>query len=354
MTFGSTQKNRLLLDALRGVKTERAPIWLMRQAGRYLPEYRELRTKAGGFLAMVYDPALASEITLQPIRRFGMDGAILFSDILVIPQALGQSLRFEQGEGPRLDALSSLADIAALRVETIDETLDPVYETVRETRRKLSIEGLDHTALIGFAGGLWTVACYMIEGKGGSDFAGAKAWAGANPDAFAALMDKLSAATLHYLSRQIEAGVQAVQIFESWAGVVEEENFDAWVIAPTRRLVQALKQRYPDIPVIGFPRGASLPLMTRFAAETGVDALGCDYDHAPENLAPLQQSVCVQGNLDPEILLAGGAPMDEAARRILDALSGGPFVFNLGHGVIKETDPAQVDRLVKLVQEYRS
>ncbi len=332
----------------------RPPIWLMRQAGRYLPEYRELRAKAGGFLAMAYDPELASEITLQPIRRFGMDGAILFSDILVIPHALGQDLRFETGEGPKLDPVRNAEDLARLTLSSIDDVLNPIYETLRLTRRKLDEEGFGDTALIGFCGAPWTVACYMVEGRGSKNFATPKQWAYADPEGFSRLIDLLVEASAHYLAKQIEAGAQIVQIFESWAGVLDEEGFDRWSIAPTKKLVQKIKTQYPHIPVIGFPRGATLALMDRYVQQTGIDGIGCDYTHAPADLKGLQKKVCVQGNLDPEILLTGGDALEAPVQTILDELAGGPFIFNLGHGVIKETDPDNVARLVKQVQEYRA
>lgn len=345
-----TRKVPLMISALQGEKTNRAPVWLMRQAGRYLPEYRELRAKAGGFLAMAYDPEMAAEITLQPVRRFGMDGAILFSDILVIPHALGQQLRFEAGEGPRLGALN----LSALNVDGIDETLAPVYEALRLIRTKLDAENFQDTALIGFCGGMWTVACYMVEGGGSKDFSKAKSLAYGQPSDFQKLIDVLITASIHYLSRQVEAGAQVLQIFESWAGVLDERGFADWVIAPTKKIVSVLKEQYPHVPVIGFPRGATLAQMNAYVDQTGVDGVGCDFTHAPDSLRALQEKACVQGNLDPAALLAGGARMDQSATAILDALAEKPFIFNLGHGVIKETDPANVDRLVKLVQGYRA
>lgn len=350
MTNTLPRKTPLIVSALRGEKTDRIPLWLMRQAGRYLPEYRALRAQAGGFLAMAYNPAHASEITLQPIHRYGLDAAIIFSDILVIPHALGQDLRFEAGEGPRLGAL----DIDALQAGGIDRTLNAVYQALEQTREKLDAENFGETGLIGFCGAPWTVACYMIEGHGSPDFAKARNFAKDHTDQFAALMDILHAASLHYLLRQADSGAQALQIFDSWAGLAGEAEFDRWIIAPTQKLVRALKATRPDVPVIGFPRGVSLDRLRRYAQETGIDGLGCDYIHDPAALASLQGDVCVQGNLDPALLLEGGAAMDKAAMTILDALAGGPFIFNLGHGVIKETPPEHVARLVKLVQEYRA
>lgn len=349
MNIETRQKVPLIVNALRGEPNVRVPVWLMRQAGRYLPEYRELREKAGGFLAMAYDPELASEVTMQPIRRFGMDGAILFSDILVIPHALGQDLRFEAGEGPRLGEL----DLAALNEHDIDRVTAPVYETVRRTQIKLDKEGFADTALIGFCGSPWTVACYMIEGRGAERFPAARNYAKNNPAGLSVLFDILCRSSVHYLLRQIEAGAQVIQLFESWAGIVEEDDFDEHVIAPTKKIIAAIKEHYPDMPVIGFPRGASPALIARYVRETGIDGLGCDESHSPAALKALQSSVCLQGNLDNKLLLAGGRAMEDAARAILDTLASGPLIFNLGHGVIKETPPEHVAALVKLVQEYR-
>lgn len=326
----------------------------MRQAGRYLPEYRELRAKAGGFLNLVYDPAMASEITMQPIRRFGMDCAILFSDILVIPQALGQTLTFTTGEGPRLSPALTPDTLDILDGTRIDDTLAPIYETVKQTRQKLDAEGFGDAALIGFAGSPWTVACYMVDGQGGGEFVKTKEFAKHNRAEFLALLDVIIAASIHYLSRQIQSGAQIIQLFDSWAGSLSAPDFHDLSIIPTRTIVRAIKQLHPDIPIIGFPRGVDISLLEQYALETGVDGVGCDESHDLADLKKLQSHACVQGNLDNELLLAGGENMDAAARKIMAALSDGPFIFNLGHGVIKETDPEQVDRLVKLVQEYPS
>lgn len=337
---------KLLLEALQGRKTRRVPFWFMRQAGRYLPEYRELRAKKGGFLDMVYDPEAACEITLQPIRRFGMDGAILFSDILVIPQALGQKLEFAAGEGPKLGPL----DIAALDASGIHATLGPVYESVRNIRAALSKEGFDHTALIGFAGAPWTVACYMVEGQGSKDFGRAKAFACSDPAAFQALLDVLCAATTEYLSRQVEAGAEALQLFESWAGQADAQGFMDWVVAPTRKIVDALKRRHPEIPVIGFPKGAGA-MLGAYARETGVDALGIDSLTPMEEARAQAPGKTLQGNLDPFALLAGGRAMESRTRRILEDMEGAPFIFNLGHGIDKETPVAHVEALVKILRD---
>lgn len=343
--------SKTILRAWKGERTK--PVWwLMRQAGRYLPEYRELRAKAGGFLEMVYNPALASEVTLQPIRRYGMDAAILFSDILVIPHALGQPVKFEAGDGPTLPPLVCADDMKRLDIERIDDRLAPIYETLKQVSAKLKAEGFDDTALIGFAGAPWTIACYMTEGRGSRDFHAAKAWAARHPDTFSALINLITGATLHYLSKQVEAGAEAVQLFDSWAGVLDEYQFAAWCIEPTRALVAAFKKRHPDIPVIGFPRGAG-DKAKKYFEQTGVDVIGVDYatsaQWAKDNLQPMG---CVQGNMDPVHLLAGGASLDRAARHVLKTFSGGPFVFNLGHGVVKDTDPEDVARLSNIIRSF--
>lgn len=349
-----THENKILLSALRGQITDTVPFWLMRQAGRYLPEYRDLRVQKGGFLDMVYDPVAAAEITLQPIRRFGMDGAILFSDILVIPQALGQSLTFTQGEGPKLTPVRSEADLSRLSVKTIDQTLSPVYQTLKNIRNMLIQEKRDHVTTLGFAGAPWTIACYMIEGSGSRDFEHVKATALKNPVFFDHLMDLIVEATVHYLSAQIKAGAEAVQIFDSWAGVCDENQFRQWVIAPTVRIVAQLKSLHPDTPIIGFPRGAGV-MAYDYALETGIDALGIDYtaniEWVRENISA--HGICIQGNLDPARLLAGGQSLRDEAHRILENFKGTPFIFNLGHGVIKETPAEHVMELTRLIREYR-
>lgn len=347
------ENSPLMVRALRREHVVRPPVWLMRQAGRYLPEYRELRAQAGGFLEMVYHPQRAAEITMQPVRRFGMDGAILFSDILVIPHALGQGVRFEAGAGPRLDPLKDPGDLHENGSEAVEIILAPIYETVRRVRDALSAEGFDQTALIGFCGGPWTVACYMIEGGGSSDFAAARTLATEDVDMMDRLFDRLIAVSIEYLCGQAQAGAQVLQIFESWAGLLAGDDFDRWVIAPTQKIIAGVRARYPNIPIIGFPRGVSKTLLARYVRETGVNGLGCDYTHDPADLRDLQEEVCLQGNLDPALLLEGGIAMEKAASHILESWTEGAFIFNLGHGVIKETDPDQVNKLVKLVQEYR-
>ena len=335
-----------LLRALRGEILLRPPFWLMRQAGRYLPEYRELRQSAGGFLDMCYRPELAAEATLQPIRRFGMDAAILFSDILVVADALGQSLAFREGEGPVLSPVRSVAEVEALQGGGVEQRLAPVYETVRRVKTLLPAE----TALIGFAGAPWTVATYMVEGGSSRDFAAVKGWAFAEPDGFAVLIDRLVEVTVAYLSGQIAAGAEVVQLFESWAGILPEAAFRRWVIEPTRRIVAALRTRHPGVPIIGFPRGAGLMYRAYFA-DTGIDAIGLDTT-VPCEVAhrTLQARGPVQGNLDPVLLLKGGVAMEEAVAAIRRTLGSGPFVFNLGHGVLPETPVENVAHLAQLLR----
>ncbi|TMJ20403.1 MAG: uroporphyrinogen decarboxylase [Alphaproteobacteria bacterium] len=333
-----------LLNVLRGGKQSVPPIWLMRQAGRYLPEYRKLRAEKGGFLALAYDPQAAAEITLQPVRRFGFDGAILFSDILIVPHAIGQDLRFEAGEGPRLSP--PLIDSALTALERVPRRLEPIYRTVENVKAMLAPE----TTLLGFAGSPWTVATYMVAGQGSRDQAEARGYAYADPNAFEAIIEAIAEVTIDYLSGQIRAGADAVQLFDSWSGSLAPAQFEQWVIAPTARIVAALKERHPETPLIGFPKGAGAKLAT-YARETGVDALGLDETIDPEWAArELPPDLPVQGNLDPLALLAGGAALESAVDRILSSLSGRPHVFNLGHGIIKETPITHVEQLLALVR----
>lgn len=337
----------LLLDTLNGKRADAVPLWLMRQAGRYLPEYRELRARAGGFLAMAYDPALASEITLQPIRRFGFDGAILFSDILVIPHAMGQKLWFETGEGPRL--APPLLDGAFQSIEAAAQRLDPVYQTVRLTRAALP-EGV---TMLGFAGSPWTVATYMVAGQGSKDHHEARSLAYRDPGAFAALIDAIEAATIQYLLGQVDAGVEAVQLFDSWAGSLAPDEFERWVIAPNARIAAALHAARPGVPVIGFPKGAGEKLAA-YARETGVDALGVDETVDPLwATRELPAGMPVQGNLDPMLLLAGGEALESRIRAILEAFADRPHVFNLGHGISQFTPIAHVEKLIATVRAWR-
>lgn len=326
----------------------------MRQAGRYLPEYRELRSYAGSFLDLVYDSGKAAEVTVQPLRRFGMDAAILFSDILIVPHALGQSVRFETGEGPVLDALYSEIDFKKLSVASVDNHCAPIYETVRLTREKMAEEGFDETALIGFCGSPWTVACYMIEGGGSRDFQTTRRWALNDPASFQKLMDILIEASVIYLEGQVRAGAEVVQLFDSWGGLLDEDQFTRWIVEPTKTIVARLKKNFPHVPVIGFPRGAGV-LMKSYAQTTGINGIGIDQtiglDWAAANL---QDSVAVQGNLDPVRLLAGGKALEEGLATIHDKLSGKPFILNLGHGVIKETPVEHVEQLAKIVKGWKA
>ena len=337
----------LLLDTLRGKSGSSRPIWLMRQAGRYLPEYRALRAEKGGFLELMYDSEAAAEITLQPTRRFGFDGAILFSDILVIPHALGQDLAFLAGEGPQLSP--PLVDATLASLQAVPERLGPIYRTVRLVREQLGEE----TTLLGFAGSPWTVATYMIAGEGSRDQQAARLMAYRDPQALQTIVDAVVELSIEYLSGQIEAGAEAVQLFDSWAGSLAPVEFERWVIAPNAAIVSALKARHPQVPVIGFPKGAGAKLPA-YARETDVQAVGLDETVDPAWAArELPAQLAVQGNLDPLLLLAGGDGLDVAARRILDAFSGRPHVFNLGHGIDKDTPIAHVERLLRTVREWR-
>jgi uroporphyrinogen decarboxylase len=337
-------RTKPLLAVLNGGKADRKPIWLMRQAGRYLPEYRALRAEKGGFLALVYDSDAAAEITLQPIRRFGFDGAILFSDILIVPYAMGQDLAFEAGEGPRLSPTLLESDLDALR--PVPGRLEAIYATVEKVKAALPPE----TTFLGFAGSPWTVATYMVAGRGSKDQGEARRMAYADPGRFGAAIARLEAMTVDYLSGQIEAGVEAVQLFDSWAGSLSPAQFERWVIAPNARIVAALKARHPDVPVIGFPKGAGGKLPA-YARETGVDALGLDETVDPEWAArELPEGMPVQGNLDPLALIAGGEALESAVARIISAFEGRPHVFNLGHGILPDTPIAHVEQLLALVR----
>ena len=337
----------LLLDTLRGEKTDRLPIWLMRQAGRYLPEYRQLRAAKGGFLALVYDPQAAAEITLQPIRRFGFDGAILFSVILIVPYAMGQNLEFLTGEGPRMSP--RLVDAALSSLEAVPERLAPIYETVRLVRAALD----SGRTMLGFAGSPGTIATYMVAGEGSRDQHETRAYAYRDPAAFQAIIDAIVAVTVEYLVGQIEAGAEAIQLFDSWAGSLAPAEFERWVIAPNAAIVRALKRRCPGVPIIGFPKGAGEKLPA-YARETGVDAVGID-----ETIDPLwahsnlPEGMPVQGNLDPLLLLAGGAELENRASGIINAFAARPHVFNLGHGIGQLTPIEHVEQLLAVVRSWR-
>lgn len=336
--------DKSLLATLRGVRQEIPPLWLMRQAGRYLPEYRALRETKGGFLDLCYDPESAAEVTMQPIRRFGFDGAILFSDILIVPHALGQDLWFEAGEGPRL--APPLVDSALAALEAAPQRFDPIYATVARVASALPSQ----TTFLGFAGSPWTVATYMVAGQGSKDQAATRRMALGDSVAFAAIIDAIVDVTVTYLSGQIEQGVEAVQLFDSWAGSLSPAQFEQWVIAPNATIVSRLRAMHPDTPIIGFPKGAGGKLAA-YANETGVDALGLDETVDPvwadQHLPP---HLPVQGNLDPLALVAGGDALDTAIDRILAAFPARPHIFNLGHGIVPDTPIAHVEHLIRRVR----
>ncbi len=335
---------KLLLRALHGEKPLETPVWLMRQAGRYLPEYRDLRAAKGGFLDLVYDSDAAAEVTLQPIRRFGFDGAILFSDILIVPHALGQDLRFVAGEGPRLSP--PLVEALFASLEAAPERLHAIYRTVEKVAAALPSE----TALLGFAGSPWTVATYMVAGQGSREHAEARRLAYRDPAAFGEIIDAVAAMTVDYLSAQIEAGAEAVQLFDSWSGSLAPDQFERWVIAPTAGIVAALKERHPGAPIIGFPKGAGGKLPA-YARETGVDAIGLDETVDPVWAAEaLPATLPVQGNLDPLALIAGGEALERAALHIISTFEERPHIFNLGHGILPDTPIAHVEQLLELVR----
>jgi uroporphyrinogen decarboxylase len=333
--------DRPFLAPFKGVVRPRPPWWMLRQAGRYLPEYREVRSRARTFLDLCFSPDLAAEVTLQPIRRYGMDAAIVFSDILVVPHALGQSVSFVQGEGPKLEPIA----VDRLKARGAGERLAPVYETIRRVRAVLPPE----TALIGFAGSPWTVATYMVEGGSSREFARVKHQAIADPLTFARLIDRVVTASIDYLRRQVDAGADALQLFESWAGVLSEPMFRTWVVEPTRRIVEGVRATHPDVPIIGFPRGAGA-LVPIYAEETGVDAVNLDQMVPLAWAGSTLGAKVLQGNLDPLVLVAGGSTLDDEVRRICDALAGRPFVFNLGHGIVPETPPEHVARVAELLK----
>jgi uroporphyrinogen decarboxylase len=350
---GSAQPKKLLLRALAGERTERPPIWLMRQAGRYLPEYHRVREAAGGMVGLCNSPEHAVEVTLQPVRRFPLDAAILFADLPQVAAALGQTLEYRAGDGPVLTPpVRSAADIAGfLSASRLHEELAPVYETVRQLTRALPPE----VALIGYAGAPWTIATYMVEGRGGApEHSVVKQWALSDPDGFQPLIDLLTTAVTQFLERQIEAGAEAIQLFDTWAGILPDALFERWCVRPAAAIIAALKAAHPGVPVIAFPRGAGLGY-DGFAEATGADCIGLDAT------VPLQWAArsvqrglgrCVQGNLDPQFLVAGGPALRAEAGRILRALSSGPFVFNLGHGIVKTTPPEHVAALAGQVRSW--
>jgi uroporphyrinogen decarboxylase len=338
---------KTILRALAGEVLPTPPIWMMRQAGRYLPEYRATRAQAGDFLKLCYNPELAAEVTLQPIRRYGFDAAILFADILLLPQALGADLWFETGEGPRLSTITDMAGVKALRPRAeIHETLNPIYETVRILRRELPAE----TTLIGFAGAPWTVATYMVAGRGTPDQAPAHKLKDTDRAAFVALIDVLTEATIDYLAAQVEAGAEVVKIFDSWAGSLKGADFTDFALAPAKRITQALKARYPGLPVIAFPREAGQGYIG-FAKATGADCVALDNSVTPEWAAEhVQVDGCVQGNLASSHMVSGGQALIDETRRVVKAFSKGPHIFNLGHGITPDADPDNVLRMIEAVR----
>jgi uroporphyrinogen decarboxylase len=336
------------LEPFQGQALSPPPVWLMRQAGRYLPEYRATRSKAGSFLKLCYNPELAAEVTLQPIRRFGFDAAILFSDILVVPDALGQRLEFVEGEGPKLEPIRDLASLTRLDASRCAATFEKIYGTVARVRADLPKD----TALIGFCGAPWTVATYMVEGGGSKDQAETRLWAFRDRDGFQQLMDLLVEVSIEYLSGQVKAGADVLQIFDTWAGSLPEDEFVHWVHKPTQAIVQRMKQLHPAIPVIGFARGAGVRAAA-YGRETGVDGLGCDTAMPLAQMKSIARDTgkVVQGNLDPLLLVAGGPAMERRVGEIVAAMAGTPFIFNLGHGIVPQTPPEHVAKLVELVRK---
>jgi len=338
-----------LLEVLSGRRQAVPPIWMMRQAGRYLPEYRELRARAGGFLDLCFTPEFAAEVTLQPIRRFNFDAAIIFSDILVIPYALGREVRFEAGEGPRLDPLDMPEKVETLAQRADFAKLEPVYEALRRVRRELDPK----VALIGFCGAPWTVATYMVAGQGTPDQAPARMMAYRHADAFAKIIDVLVENSIQYLLGQLAAGADVLQIFDTWAGVLPPREFQRWSIEPTRRIVEGVRKQVPGAKIIGFPRGAGA-LLPAYVDATGVDAVSIDWAAEPSLIRErVQNRVAIQGNLDPLALIAGGAALDQAIDDVLADYAGGRLIFNLGHGIQPETPIAHVEQMLKRVRGYK-
>ena len=339
--------NKTILRALAGEVLPTPPIWMMRQAGRYLPEYRATRAQAGDFLSLCYNSELAAEVTLQPIRRYGFDAAILFADILLLPQAMGADLWFETGEGPRLSTITTMAGVQALKPkEDIHDKLAPIYETVRILARALPRE----TTLIGFAGAPWTVATYMIAGKGSKDQGAAHALKAADRATFQALIDAITAATVEYLSMQVLAGAEVIKLFDSWAGSLKGQDFIDFALTPTKQIIHALKARHPGLPIIAFPREAGQAYVG-FANATGANCVALDNSVSPEwAAAHVQVDGCVQGNLAPEHMVTGGADLVRETRRVVDAFKGGAHIFNLGHGITPDANPDNVSRMIEAVR----
>ncbi len=340
----NVKKERLVLEVMNGAVLDKPPVWMMRQAGRYLPEYRALRKKAGGFLDLCYSPEFAIEATLQPIRRFGFDAAILFSDILVIPDALGRSVHFDAGHGPRLDPMS-VEEINLLNQDVFLDHLTPVLEAVSGIRNELPEE----TTLLGFCGAPWTVATYMIAGQGTPDQAPARLFAYQHEEEFENLLDILTQCSAKYLIAQLEAGANAVQIFDSWSGVLDKDQFERWCVRPVKKIVRLVRAQINDAKIIGFPKGAGVQY-SAYREKTGVDMLGLDWTLPLSFAARLQESGAVQGNLDPVRLIAGGKSLDSGVDMILEQLASGPLVFNLGHGITPQTPIAHVEQMLKRIR----
>jgi len=335
-----------LLRVLEGIRETVPPIWMMRQAGRYLPEYRAVREKAGGFLDLCFNPDLAAEVTLQPVRRFGFDAAILFSDILVIPLALGRKVEFQVGEGPKLEPLAGAAALASLHESIDGKVLAPVYETVARVKSALDSK----TTLIGFCGAPWTVATYMVAGEATPDQAPARLFAYRDPESFAQLIDRLVQGSIDYLVGQLKAGAEVVQIFDTWAGVLGPQQFERWCIEPTQKIVEGVRRQVPDAKIIGFPRGVGAMALP-YAELTGVNGIGLDWTFEREIARDmLQPRVAVQGNVDPLALLAGGSALDREVDDVMATLAGGRHIFNLGHGILPETPIAHVEQMLKRVR----
>lgn len=341
--------NKLFIKTLRGEQTDRVPFWFMRQAGRYLPEYMKLRKEAGSFLDLCYNSDFATEVTLQPIRRFNMDAAILFSDILVIPHALGQDLAFKQGEGPVLTPVNNLEKLEALSTDKFHDHLSPVYQTVSNLSKALP----DNVALIGFAGAPWTVATYMVNGKGSKDQAETRLMAYQDRETFSKLIDLLVSSTSEYLIEQVNNGAEALQIFDSWSGTLPADEFIKWCVEPVQKIIENIRNVHPDVPIIGFPKGAGAKIKN-FIKQTKVNAVSIDTSTSCTWVRDVVQPLCtVQGNLDPLLLVSGGEPLEKAVYHILDHLKDGSHVFNLGHGIIPQTPPENVKMVSDIILNYR-
>jgi len=343
-----SSSERKLIRVLNGEVVSPPPFWFMRQAGRYLPEYRKIRQTAKNFLDFCYTPDLAVEVTLQPLRRLQADAAIMFSDILVIPDALGQDVAFKEGEGPVLEPIRDVCAVAALDIDRLDDHLEPVYEILGRLRREIPEE----TALIGFSGAPWTIAIYMVEGRGGTECGRARTWAYQDPEGFGKLIGLLVEAISRYLIRQVESGAEVLQLFDSWAGVLSETQFRRWVIEPNRQIVKRVKAVHPNIPIIGFPRNAGV-LYRDFVEQTGVDGVSLDHTVSPGWAKEQIQPLCtVQGNLDNHLLLAGGQAMEDGVRNLLKTFGDGSFIFNLGHGILPTTPPENVEKVAEMIRGW--